>query len=303
MLRFLCAVFGGVRKYLRKPVYDRQPYTRENLLRAMELACVDIPAEAFQGWIRHSRAFFPWCLARDNILSLSQGSKMLSKPKLPCHTLEKINYCAKTKSLRDATRRRMRNILEAEMTETHGVRVMYAQGIVALSPYLEDPYSQHGYERSVSVCKSPKIGGPGHGRSRPLTTQTVLSDEDVRAAIALLRHSADEDIREKMKATFIYRHSMVNDEKNAANVFIGLMRFLDTPGLIEQDFRLLFCEVTASKSLERWPINLKAKVVKESHGLVSTSELLELMCNAESGTEVENGMIVTHFICHCWLYR
>ncbi|RXN30625.1 receptor-type tyrosine- phosphatase U-like protein [Labeo rohita] len=51
----------------RWKVYDRQPYTKENLLRAMELACVDIPVEAFQGWIRHSRAFFPWCLARDNI--------------------------------------------------------------------------------------------------------------------------------------------------------------------------------------------------------------------------------------------
>ncbi|XP_039472699.1 uncharacterized protein LOC120441495 [Oreochromis aureus] len=51
----------------RWKVYDRQPYTTENLLRAMELACVDIPAEAFQGWIRHSRAFFPRCLARDNI--------------------------------------------------------------------------------------------------------------------------------------------------------------------------------------------------------------------------------------------
>lgn len=51
----------------RWKVYDRQPYTRENLLRAMELACVDIPVEAFQGWIHHSRAFFPRCLARDNI--------------------------------------------------------------------------------------------------------------------------------------------------------------------------------------------------------------------------------------------
>ncbi|XP_039464307.1 uncharacterized protein LOC120437816 isoform X1 [Oreochromis aureus] len=51
----------------RWKVYDRQPYTRENLLRAMEQACVDIPAEAFQGWIRRSRAFFPQCLARDNI--------------------------------------------------------------------------------------------------------------------------------------------------------------------------------------------------------------------------------------------
>ncbi|KAL3971554.1 hypothetical protein ACER0C_027073 [Sarotherodon galilaeus] len=225
----------------------------------------------------------------------------------------------------------MRNILEAEMTETHGLRVMYAQGIVALSPYLEDPYSQHGYEhyydpesssgylawrlktiqrkaaeeKSALVCKSPKIGGPGHGRFRPLTTETVLSDEDVRAAIALLRHSADEDIREKLKAIFIYRHSMVSDEKNPADVFIGLMlsRFWVSFDPMEQDFRLLFSEVTASKFLERWPINLKAKVVKESHGLVPTSELLELMCNAESGTEVENGMIVTVFICHCWLYR
>ncbi|XP_060776948.1 uncharacterized protein LOC132886378 [Neoarius graeffei] len=51
----------------RWKVYDRQPYTRENLLRAMELACGDIPVEAFQGWMRHSRAFFPWCLARENI--------------------------------------------------------------------------------------------------------------------------------------------------------------------------------------------------------------------------------------------
>ncbi|XP_038586379.1 uncharacterized protein LOC119911548 [Micropterus salmoides] len=51
----------------RWKVYDRQPYTRENLLRAMELARVDIPVENFQGWIRHSRAFFPRCLARDYI--------------------------------------------------------------------------------------------------------------------------------------------------------------------------------------------------------------------------------------------
>ena len=33
----------------------------------MELACVDISVEAFQRWIRHSRVFFPLCLARDNI--------------------------------------------------------------------------------------------------------------------------------------------------------------------------------------------------------------------------------------------
>ncbi|XP_039893188.1 uncharacterized protein LOC120736891 [Simochromis diagramma] len=61
---------------------------------------------------------------------------------------------------------------------------------------------------------------------------------------------------------------------------------------IEQDFRLLFCEVTGSKFLERWLTNLKAKVVKESHGLVPTSELLALMCNAESGWDSDLSTIL-----------
>ncbi|XP_041730636.2 uncharacterized protein LOC121562426 [Coregonus clupeaformis] len=227
----------------------------------------------------------------------------------------------KTKSLTDATRRQMINILAAEMTETHGtsppksVRVMYAQGIVALFPYLEDPYSQHGYdhyydpesgsgylawrlktiqrktaeERGASVSKSPKVGGPGRDR-QPFTYDREPSDEDVEAAIAVLRHSADENtVREKMKMTFIYRQAMVNDEAKSSDVFSVFPRFLDTPGLIEQDFRLLFGEATANKFLEKWPTTFKAKVIKESHGLVSTTELLDLMRNAESAAEVENG--------------
>ncbi|XP_076613140.1 uncharacterized protein LOC143336740 [Chaetodon auriga] len=211
----------------------------------------------------------------------AEGSE--PEPKRPCHInneakalIEKIlttkpgsehimQEYAKTKSLRDATRRQMINILAAEMTQTHGtsppksVRVMYAQGIVALFPYLEDPFSQHGYEhyydpesgsgylawrlktiqrkaadeRGPSVSKSPKSGGPGHGQPRPFTTDKVLSDEEVEAAIAVLKHSADEDtVREKMKATFSYRHSMVNDEKRTADVFSVFPRFLDTPGLV-----------------------------------------------------------------------
>ncbi|XP_045067959.1 uncharacterized protein LOC121555062 [Coregonus clupeaformis] len=262
-----------------------------------------------------------------------------SQPKRPCHInyeakalIEKIltskpggerimQEYGKTKSLTDATRRQMLNILAAEMTETHGtsppksVRVMYAQGIVALFPYLEDPYSQHGYdhyydpesgsgylawrlktiqrktaeERGASVSKSPKVGGPGRDR-QPFTYDREPSDEDVEAAIAVLRHSADENtVREKMKMTFIYRQAMVNDEAKSSDVFSVFPRFLDTPGLIEQDFRLLFGEATANKFLEKWPTTFKAKVIKESHGLVSTTELLDLMRNAESAAEVENG--------------
>ncbi|XP_028297775.1 uncharacterized protein LOC114476433 [Gouania willdenowi] len=49
----------------RWKVYDRQPYSRENLLRAMDLACDDVGD--YSGWVRHARAFFPRCLARENI--------------------------------------------------------------------------------------------------------------------------------------------------------------------------------------------------------------------------------------------
>ncbi|XP_039868606.1 uncharacterized protein LOC120721984 isoform X1 [Simochromis diagramma] len=151
---------------------------------------------------------------------------------------------------------------------------MYAQGIVALSPYLEDPYLQHGYkhyydpesssgyiawrlktiqrkaveERSVSVCKSPKSKFTYH-----------LNDTDVICRQDSIKH---------------------------------LSMFCIFALQIEQDFRLLFCEVTGSKFLERWLTNLKAKVVKESHGLVPTSELLELMCNAESGWDSDLSTIL-----------
>lgn len=59
---------------------------------------------------------------------------------------------------------------------------------------------------------------------------------------------------------------------------------------IEQDFRFLFGEATANKFLEKWPTTFKAKVIKESDGLVPTTELLDLMHNAESAAEVENRM-------------
>ncbi|XP_051991322.1 uncharacterized protein LOC127650147 [Xyrauchen texanus] len=51
----------------RWKVYERQPYTRVNLLQAMGLACGDIGVEACQAWIRHARGFLPHCLARQNV--------------------------------------------------------------------------------------------------------------------------------------------------------------------------------------------------------------------------------------------
>ncbi|CAL8262167.1 unnamed protein product [Boreogadus saida] len=92
-----------------------------------------------------------------------------------------------------------------------------------------------------------------------------------------------------MKVTFAYRHAMVNDENKSAEVFSVFPRFLDTPGLIEQDFRVMFGEQTANKFMERWPTTFKAGVIKESHGLVPSTDLLDLMRNAETSTEVEKG--------------
>ncbi|KAI7790207.1 hypothetical protein IRJ41_018225 [Triplophysa rosa] len=44
-------------------VYDRQPHARMPLLQAMEEACGDIEVRSIQGWIRHTRLYFPRCLA------------------------------------------------------------------------------------------------------------------------------------------------------------------------------------------------------------------------------------------------
>ncbi|XP_019213039.2 uncharacterized protein LOC109201840 [Oreochromis niloticus] len=51
----------------RWKVYDRHPHEQMALLAAMDAACDDITAGSCRGWIRHSRRYFPRCIARDNI--------------------------------------------------------------------------------------------------------------------------------------------------------------------------------------------------------------------------------------------
>ncbi|KAK0151758.1 hypothetical protein N1851_006859 [Merluccius polli] len=49
-------------------VYDCNPYTQHNLLEEMVNACEDISLESIQGRIRHTRGYFPRCLAREDIM-------------------------------------------------------------------------------------------------------------------------------------------------------------------------------------------------------------------------------------------
>ncbi|XP_076128819.1 uncharacterized protein LOC143109895 [Alosa pseudoharengus] len=130
----------------------------------------------------------------------------------------------KKKTLSDATRRQMINILIAEMTESYGripptsVRTTYALGIVTLFPYLQDPYSKNGYEhyydpdantgylawRLKTVQRNSFDGS--HRRSRPdlqdspttyresLLTSQQLFGEECREALSVIRYSTDHSV-------------------------------------------------------------------------------------------------------------
>ncbi|KAM9817914.1 uncharacterized protein ACBT44_008341 [Syngnathus typhle] len=65
-----------------------------------------------------------------------------------------------TKTLTDATRRKLVNIIVAHMIDKHGqlpskaVREEYALGIVTVFPSLKDPYSKKGYEHFYDAASS-----------------------------------------------------------------------------------------------------------------------------------------------------
>ncbi|XP_072532560.1 uncharacterized protein [Salminus brasiliensis] len=176
----------------------------------------------------------------------------------------------KTKTLTDAKRKQMVNILVADMIETHGIppssaRTNYALGIVTLFPYLQDPYSKNGYEhyydpggntgylawRIKTVQRNTSVGyrsysKPSHQDSPKSRRETLLSGEqlfgdDCREALSTIRHSTDESIiKERMRATFQYRQKLVYDEDASVSILDVFPRFLDIPGLIDQDFTMMF---------------------------------------------------------------
>ncbi|XP_051503370.1 uncharacterized protein LOC127411714 [Myxocyprinus asiaticus] len=77
-----------------------------------------------------------------------------------------------------------------------------------------------------------------------------------------------------------------------AKGIISLFPYLADPksklGYIDQDFGLLFGDATSAKLLEKWSTNIKPQVIAQSRGLTQTSELQDLIQNAEA-TEVEEG--------------
>ncbi|CAL8361381.1 unnamed protein product [Arctogadus glacialis] len=167
-----------------------------------------------------------------------------------------------TKGLSDQTRRKLVNILVSDMVESHGrvppinVRVTYALGIVTLFPNLKDKASPTGYEHyydphsgqgylayrlktvqrntTSDFKRSPKSADQ-HGPKtlRETSTSEQLSGDECREAMSVMKHSADQPVvKEKMKATFKHRQSMLHDPDQSSVILDHFPRFLDTPGLV-----------------------------------------------------------------------
>ncbi|KAJ8000805.1 hypothetical protein DPEC_G00184130 [Dallia pectoralis] len=219
----------------------------------------------------------------------------------------------KTGGLAESTRRLMVNIIVADMMENHGrtppsnVRTNYALGIVTLFPYLRDPESEHGYEKYYDAAsgsgyltwriktvgrntscktknkknKSTYQNGPMVQRSSTVSVGQLSGGECVEA-ITQLQHTADEElVNEKMKRTFQYRQALVHDPERSSTVLDVFPRFLDTPGLINQDFTMLFGDVVSGTFLAKWPTFFKPRVIADCKTLPSSEPIEHLLSSAQ----------------------
>ncbi|KAG7481489.1 hypothetical protein MATL_G00067280 [Megalops atlanticus] len=214
-------------------------------------------------------------------------------------------------TLTDPTRRHLINMLVAHMTETQGrippknVRELYALGIITLFPSLKDPFSKKGYEhfydgkngtgylawrlktvqrktfhRSGGEQKAAVSRGPNFERQTHSGEQ--LQGDLCDAAILDLAQCTDqEQVFLKMRETFQYRQQLVHDPQKAGTVLSTFPRLLDTKGLVNQDFTLLFGLETSCKLLENWDSSFKAKVIKEAKSLTQSADLCNLLRCAE----------------------
>lgn len=118
-----------------------------------------------------------------------------------------------TNSLSDQTRRKLVNILVADMVESHGrippvnVRITYALGIVTLFPNLEDKCSQTGYVGTSFRTFLDNVGSTqpfllcvGERRSSIQTFYIILDQK----AIPCMTQTAVAAFDELFKAHFVF---------------------------------------------------------------------------------------------------
>ncbi|KAL2103162.1 hypothetical protein ACEWY4_000030 [Coilia grayii] len=199
------------------------------------------------------------------------------------------------------------------------VRTRCALGIVTLFPCLRDPYSQkvstehffdaqsnEGYiawklkniQRELSGgdkrrrSNSSRDPSRGPESEREVTAEHQLDGEQCLEAMSLLKHSTDElQVFIKMRETFQHRQKLIHDAEMSSSVLQHFPRFLDTKGLLLQDFELLFGEGTANKLIEKWGTFLKPKILKEARNLTKTALLQSLLNSAEDSLDGQEDLI------------
>ncbi|XP_051788935.1 uncharacterized protein LOC127529435 [Erpetoichthys calabaricus] len=77
-----------------------------------------------------------------------------------------------------------------------------------------------------------------------------------------------------MRKTFQYHQQLVHDPEKMTSVLSIFPRFLDTKGLVNQDFSLLFGSDISSKLLEKWDTCFKFKIITEARSL--TGQMADL---------------------------
>ena len=98
--------------------------------------------------------------------------------------------------------------------------------------------------------------GPKSRRDLRLTDKQLFGKE-CREAISLLKHTTDATIvQEKMRATFQYRQTLVQDQENSFTVLDVFPRFLGSPGLVGNTYQ---CLVNFKVNNDYWRITLSFK--------------------------------------------
>ncbi|XP_059417045.1 uncharacterized protein LOC132152250 [Carassius carassius] len=113
-----------------------------------------------------------------------------------------------------------------------------------------------------------------------------LFGEECREAISLLKHSTDVSVvKDKMMATFQYRQTLVQDQQNSATVLDVFPRFLDIPGLIDQDFTMMFGEEVSGRFLAKWPTYFKPRLLADCKNRTSNEHVEELLSAQQNSNE------------------
>ncbi|XP_078799696.1 uncharacterized protein LOC111946973 isoform X2 [Oryzias latipes] len=127
-----------------------------------------------------------------------------------------------------------------------------------------------------------KEEGPKFQRSVVVEEQQLDGDA-CQEAMSLLNYATDTmQIFRKMRETFQHRQKLINDSDKTIDILSIFPRFLDTKGLVNQDFILLFNDEVSNRLLQKWDPIFRCNVIKEAKQLTSTPELRQLLHSAES---------------------